>query len=244
MSAIDRLYEILREHDGPVRRKWIEQTRLAFRPAKPSPEKLRELEEVDEIQPDFHGERKVLRYSNGRAKRRSESAVHEISLEGRPGGEADAVTERQPIAALFMTPSAHDVSRLNEVYAGKVQYRCLSFGSEVAAISALIVSAKLGVLMSMQKVFEDWGFIRCCSIHLLSEPIAPNVTECAALAFYERGGLTCNGTVRDWPVDPDASQLADLLLKGVDGRRVHLFAKSESLGWESIVGAENWQIDV
>jgi hypothetical protein len=248
MNAIDLLHELLHAHDGPATRDWLKKERVKLQPATPLSDALNE-------EPKHNQYAQAVEPSIKRELRENVQAVEPNVRAARAGDEKPLVgaqvsdnekivaQPKLPITALLATVSGRDATRLSKEDIREGRPKCLSFGNDVGSKAVLLVCAKIGVLPSLSRAIESLKFGRCSRIYLLSEPATPNVTDCDALAIYERGGLKLSSDVTDWPSEKNPISLADRLLADVTGRRVHLFAKSKTPGWESIIGEENWQTE-
>ena len=243
-GAIDSLHDLPQGNDGPATRDWLKKERVKLQPATRLSEVLykqpKSHECAQDVEPSIKPEVHEIAQATSPAERVTSLDDNTLSR-AQPDENADVVAESEPpIAALLLTASGRDASRLTKEGNRESLPRCLRISNDVGDKAVLLVCAKVGVLSSMSRAIESLKFGRCSSIYLLSEPTGPDVTECDALAIYRRGGFKLSSDVTEWPSDKSPISLADRLLADVTGRRVHLFAKSKTAGWESIIGEENW----
>lgn len=155
--------------------------------------------------------------------------------------EVEAEVEKVPVAAVLMTVNSKDVSRLDKSLQENSDPNCLTLRDQIENRAVLLVYTRASTLTSMQAVIKSLGFDRCSRIGLVGEIAGNDITSSNVMAIYVRGGLTGIAEAIDWRSEKDPAALADRILAGIEGRRVHLFAKSRSEGWDSLVGDENWQ---
>jgi hypothetical protein len=85
-----------------------------------------------------------------------------------------------------------------------------------------------------------WKAKRIKRLILCKPPEAPDVTQSVAVAACSEAGDRLLATVSSWPIESDSASFCQKLLERVPGRRLHLFAKANKPGWESIIGDRNW----
>jgi len=140
-----------------------------------------------------------------------------------------------------MTVSSKDVSRLDKALQENGDPDCLTLRDQIEDRAVLLVHTKASTLISMQAIIKSLGFDRCSRIGLVGEVTGNEITSSGVMALYVRGGLKGIAETINWRSEKGPVALADRILAGIEGRRVHLFAKSQSDGWDSFVGEENWQ---
>jgi hypothetical protein len=149
--------------------------------------------------------------------------------------------DREPIGTLLLTPNGKDVAKLIKPYPGGGELPfCLRYSDIVAQSAAMMMMARVGDLPRLADKLSLWGFTRFKAIYGLAQPTAPDLMNVDAIAICERGSFDLFKPLLDWPAEKDPLKLAESLLNQVAGRRVHLFAQSETPGWESVVGEANW----
>jgi hypothetical protein len=223
MGAIEELRRILAGLDGPATRERLRHERSRI-------ERSFQEESPASAQDDAHDailqeEEKLDQTAQAPAGSRF-AAAH---------GDGDAAV---PISILLLTPNREHATKLEKNYAAEPE--CLRLGTDVADNAILIAVANMRNLLAVIRNAEWWKFKRCHGLYLLSTPEDPNVADAEVMAIYIRGGLKPSAAVKAWQDDNDPVRLANRLLQGIDGRRVHLFANARNQGWEAVVGDENW----
>jgi hypothetical protein len=150
----------------------------------------------------------------------------------------------EPVGVLVLTPSAGVVSRLNKPFTTGGEPACLRYHDVVAQNAVLILMARVGDLPRLADKLSLWGFKRFKAIYALAPPSGPNLMDVDAIAICECGRSNLVKDLEDWPTEKDPLKLAESLLNEVAGRRVHLFAESETPGWECILGEANFSMEV
>jgi hypothetical protein len=213
MSTIDRLHALLQAIDGPASRNALVKIRAGLKPKSKGTD----------------GDN-IVRFP-------PIAVAHEA-----PDQAGTHFNLTSPIAAIFVEPGKSDLSRLKKDFIAAGEPLCLGLGQAIAEDAVLIASARVGDLPIIADKLALWKFKRFSHIYLLSPPTGPDLMNAAALAVCERGASKLP-SLDEWPVDKDPTELAHGLLSGIGGRRVHLFAKAESHGWESIIGDANWSTE-
>ena len=229
MNKIDRLHAILETCPGPITRRWLEKAR-----------------------DDLAASSQVAKTADVGRDEDSDGAQQSVEVPSSPLESASALPEqgaptrpdRRPVVgALVLTPSRADVSRLIKPYTVGGEPACLRYSDIVLQSAALILMARVGDLPRLADKLSFWGFNRFKGIYALTPPSEPDLMNVDAIAICERGRPNLVKFLEDWPAEKDPLKLADSLLIGVTGRRVHLFAQSETPGWESIVAEANWSME-
>jgi hypothetical protein len=223
MGAIDELHRILVRLDGPATRERLRQERSrierSFQEESATPT------QDDANDPILHDEKEPDRAAQA-AEDSISSAVH---------SDGDAAV---PISVLLLTPNREHAAKLEKNYAAEPE--CLRLGHEVDDDAILIAIANMRDLLAVIRNADWWKFKRCHGLYLLSRPEGPDVADAEAMVIYVRGELKPSATVTDWPDEKDPVRIADRLLQGIPGRRIHIFADRRRTGWQAIVGDDNW----
>jgi hypothetical protein len=237
--ALFDLIDILNSNDGPITRRVLKKERDKLKPAKAST-----IEGTFSSAQDGADQSAEVNRSSDDREDRIGDAQDPLSIGPKDEQRAipssvksevvtDAIT---PIAAVLMTPNSDDVARL-------VAEPSLWVGSEWlnSAVAVLLVEAKLGDLLAISDFVSSLSFARCSHIYLLTKPQDADLINRMVLAVFERGGASIPSSPLKWPKEKVGIDLANRLLDGVEGRRVHVFAEGPADGWESVVGDDNWQ---
>lgn len=245
-NPFEILLDTMQTRDGPISRGWLKQERAKLKPPRvdaPSIAPEPDAAVVDEPPVSDHQEKvsagpEVESAVVGTPQKAEASSVQDDREPDVILGEG-----RTPIAAVIASVNSEIVSRFTKAVAGDRTPVCVKVSEQIAEQAVLIVHGKIGVLLSIAPIVERYGFGTCEGVYLNIQPDGPNVIDQMALAVYLRGGLQLSSDVGDWLSGEYPLQRAAILLDGVNGRRVHLFADSHTFEWESIVGEENWQIE-
>lgn len=152
-----------------------------------------------------------------------------------------AEVDSAPIVAVLLTVTSKDVVRLEKALRDKADPCCLSLRDKIDNRSVLLVHANAATLTSMQAVVKSLGFDRCSRVGLVGELKGNDITSKNVMAIYVRGGLKGISETVDWHAENDPIALANRIIAGIEGRRMHLLAKSQSEGWGALIGEANWQ---
>ena len=234
----DRLRTILQFSDGPIKREWLKSQHAKPKPITALKPLLKKKEDVAVKSADAATE-KPETFDVGELK---EAIIEPPVKRSMPVTAVSPLPEKvtgsaiEPIVAVLMSPSPEDVTRLLADPSMWVGSNWLS-----SAEAVLLVEAKLGDLLAISDFVSGLSFARCSHIYLLSKPQDPDLITNKVLAVYERGGTSLPVGLLKWPKEKATIELANRLLDGVEGHRIHVFAESPAEGWESVVGDANWQ---
>lgn len=229
-EGIDDLRVRLLTSNGPVSRSWLKSQRVKLEGKPAAADQKAVQADLPKVNP-----------SDAPSIQPTVTADKDAELKVAQGIEPAAEVDKTPVAAVLMTVNSKDVSRLDKALQDNVELKCLTLRKQIDDRSVLIVHAKATTLMSMQAIIKSLGFDRCSRIGLLGEVTGNDITSSSVMAIYVRGGLTGIAEAIDWRSEKSPVALADRILASIEGRRVHLFAKSQSDGWDSFVGEENWR---
>jgi len=221
MDRIDRLLEILSACDGMISRRFVEAQRVV----------LKKAVVADAGASDRGDEARALASSTGDPSSATVSPV-----------VAPASDFKTPISVLFMEPGRDDLNRLVREDISEGEPGCFRLGEAVADDAVMVIAGRVGDLIALASSLHWWRFERFSRLYLLAAPSEPDLMRAKALAVCVRGNLKAAFQFMGWPSekDRDPLALAESLTEGIAGRRVHLFASEQALGWESIVGDANW----
>lgn len=152
-----------------------------------------------------------------------------------------AEVDNDPIVAVLLTVTSKDVVRLEKALRDKTDPSCLSLRDKIDGRSVLLVHTNATTLTSVQTVVKSLGFDRCSRVGLVGELKGNDITSKNVMAIYVRGGLKGISETVDWHAENDPIALANRIIAGIEGRRTHLLAKSQSEGWGALIGEANWQ---
>jgi hypothetical protein len=215
MNAREKLRDILASCDGMVTRAWLDQQIDALK-KRPLPTK-----NPDRVVDDEHAA---------------------TTAPGVNGLKDPATDESTKISVLLLTPRANDINGLKREDVTEGEPACFRRGRAVADDAVMIIAARVNELTSMATLLHWWRFERFSHIYLIASPEGPDITRAKALAVCQRGSLKVTYPITAWLGREDPLLLADVLTQGIAGRRVHLFASEETVGWEAIVGDDNWRV--
>jgi hypothetical protein len=239
--GIADLHTMLLSSNGPITRAWVKSKRTALQKDVPTKDS---------------GHKPDVGFGSSHAPIKNLSAQEAPPLQpqmddGQSAGNSSPVAEPiQPpeavkslIAVMLLTPTSRDISKLEKALDDNASAPCLAMRDEIDQRAVLLVRTKVSTLLSlsMSNVIDGYGFGRCVRIGLISDPTNNDITSSEVMAIYIRGGLKIEFESIDWRSDKNTSSLADRILEGIDGRRMHLFAKERSDSWETAIGDENWQ---
>lgn len=159
----------------------------------------------------------------------------EISAVAKKGKHGEVTGS---ISTILLTPSRQDIANLRKDYVSGGEPPCLQI--KAAKDATLVIASRASDLPTFGEKLRCWGFARFSRLYLLKPPTNPDLTQADVLAVCEqgKGNVAC---LQEWPKEADPHVVAATLLTKANGRRVHLFAKSETHGWESLVGDANWK---
>jgi hypothetical protein len=222
-DAIDRLSGIIKRSDGQPSRAYVESERKKLRGTySPVPTAGLGGDQSDQ---------NTQIAANRLDRRITDDATS-------PSGQLESHENAEAmISALFVTPDDRDASRVSKVNIMR-EPACFRPGAKVGDHAVLILRAKLRNVLPVASRLEWCGCTRLVGFYLLTRPEGPEVKDLEAIAIYVKGNPQIN-LFSDWPTQDDPDELTNCLLQNVSGRRVHLFAKSEMPGWESVVGEAN-----
>jgi hypothetical protein len=141
------------------------------------------------------------------------------------------------IHIVLATPTSRDASRIRN---GETPPLLSELKRELGDQAVLLVHTKLATLISMVAAGASAGFDRFSAISMTTQPATPDVGDCDVLAIFERGETKLSVNMTDWPSEKGPLKLANRLLKDIEGRRVHLFTKTASAGWEALSSDSMW----
>lgn len=154
------------------------------------------------------------------------------------------ITPTGEFGLVFATPSKSDIRLLARdlVDSAVSTPRCLKVHERTAQTAVLLAASRvIDLPIVVQRLLPYCGFSDASHVFLMEDAQGHDITECRALTVSTRG---------DYPIA--ASKLSEDIAKGLspfalaadlateDDGRLHLFADEASLGWTSIVGADNW----
>lgn len=244
-TPLDVILGMMESCDGPINRNWLKSERSKLKPPRVDAPSI--VPEPDaSAADDLQGEKPE------KADHTAESASHSRDEAREPESPRGEILDRptiedqsqetsMPFAAVLMTVRGKEASRLRELLDGDRLPACVNLSDQIAKNGVLIVHAELDVLLSLTDVVHRLGFDRCSNVYLLDKAEVPDVTSKSALAVYERGAFALSGNPVEWSQGNDPRGIADSLLEGFNGRRLHVFAEGHSDGWEALIGEENWQ---
>lgn len=181
--------------------------------------------------------------SQQRQSLKSTSAAASEASEDASPSKGGSDVANVPVSALVLTPGRTDMSRLGKDYVTDGEPFCLNFSAKMADDAVLLAVARVGQLPTIAEKLTCWGFKRFSHVFLTGKPSEPDVIGAEAIAVCERGQFKLGDELKEWPVETDRAKLIERLLADVTGRRVHLFAKTEEAGEESIVDEANWLLE-
>ena len=223
-QGVDQLFSILSESDGEATRSWTSAKREELRSSTGASEVYGEQHD-DVVDVDQH---EVPPLQADQADDTTKNSHKEEPI------------RRQTVKALLLTVTDDDVMRFDEALADNAPIACVKISNDIDAEAVLLISGKADTLLSMSTIIGSLGFQRCVRIGLLSEPEGADITSCEAMAVYLRGNVPLPNGATNWNTNVDPAKLADQILEGISGRRVHLFAAAAADGWETLVGEAAW----
>jgi hypothetical protein len=229
-QGVAHLRARLMTSNGPISRSWLKGQRAKLEENSTETDKKAVQVELPKVDP-----------SDAPSIQPTATADEDIAPEVGQPNEPAAEADKTPVAAVLMTVSSKDVSRLDKALQENGDPDCLTLRDQIEDRAVLLVHTKASTLISMQAIIKSLGFDRCSRIGLVGEVTGNEITSSGVMALYVRGGLKGIAETINWRSEKGPVALADRILAGIEGRRVHLFAKSQSDGWDSFVGEENWQ---
>jgi hypothetical protein len=161
------------------------------------------------------------------------------------GGVVSTISEKkEAISAILMTPGRAEGARLTKDYVQGGEPFCLRVGDQMTNTTILMIVMRLIELPVIAGKLPFWkvkGFNR---LLLCEKPETPDVTQATMIAVCGEASAAILEALRPWPIETDPPSLGQQLLDHIPGRRVHLFAKANTPGWESVIGDDNWSTEV
>lgn len=260
-KPIDVLHEMLKGHDGPIKRKWLEEERLKLKPDEqrgetksPRPASVAKDQEEPATQavgdaaedavvkkeepPEDYRPRRVDSGDDVTSETDDDNVNTALPAKAK---RADVVVADagEPITAALLIVGERDEGLLTHAAQENEWQRV---ADQMAEDSAVFVFAPLQCLLNISRVIETFDCDRCANIYLLSEPDKLEATKCRVLAIFERGeGVSVKG-VPNWTADDTPFVIAEQLLLGVSGRRLQLFADAAVPGWETLAFDDDYTL--
>jgi hypothetical protein len=159
-------------------------------------------------------------------------------------GEVDTAPRDKTVSAILLTPNHTDAARLAKRYVEGGEPFCLRIGDDATNDTVLMFVMRLSELTMVTANLPTWKAKRFSHIFLFDKPETPDLTDATVVAVCGRATDDLIGALRAWPSESDPTKLCQALLAQLPGRRIHLFAKADTPGWESVVGERNWSTKV
>jgi hypothetical protein len=140
------------------------------------------------------------------------------------------------------TPSSQQLAILDGDYGEDTLSRCLTISKLLAPDAVGVVSLPVHALHVAAPLLALCGFDKRYSVLLARRPGSPDISKERALVISRRGSGTPPNLPESFPTtgdDNDSLALAASLLPNVS-ERLHVFAQSHTVGWESIIGDDSW----
>jgi hypothetical protein len=213
-NRIEQLLSVLESIDGPISRPKIEQKRKQLQQIK----KAREANPPDDSSGSQDG---------------ADDSFDSLSSPTVVGDQAN-----QPVSVVFATLDKGDMSRFSKDYVHGGEPRCFAIGRMMTSDTLLVITTRVGHLAIIGAKLHFWGFKQLSRVFLCQSPDEPDVTQAPVVVVCAKN-LDLFNPLSSW-LSGDANELCLDLLREVPGRRVHLFAKSATSGWEVYSGESNW----
>ena len=227
---VDRVHEILSASDGPATRDYLMDSRQSLR------------KRAVALSPELGDAELSSAIAHSLKLDQSLSTVDPLvpEVDDDSPSQSGGITQSDisaPASAILLTPSKHDITSLKKDYFAEGSPACLRV--KAAKDAALVIATHAADLQVFVDKLPCWGFGRISRVYLMAPPSNPDVTRASVIAVCERGSARVGG-LESWPTEADAVRLAESILGDLPGRRLHLFAKDQASGWNTVVGDANW----
>jgi hypothetical protein len=166
-----------------------------------------------------------------------------------PNGASDNVVlttieKKEAISAIMMTPGRAEAARLANDYVQGGEPRCLRVGDQMTNTTMTMIVMRLIDLPVIAGKLPFWKVKRFSRLILCEKPETPDVTQATVIAISGKSSADILKALQPWPTETNPASLCQHLLDHIKGRRVHLFAKVNTPGWESVIGDDNWSTEL